>query len=83
MSSFTREMVPLLHLGQLLEKALFPIVKIIKQLRSTRIAFSPGNEGLPAILGDKFIDEFRNTLIRLDPIAVSAAKYRVFDIRER
>jgi len=82
-SSSVKEAVTQFYLSQPLEEALFPIVKIFEYFRPSRIAFTPRNKGFPAVLGDQLIDKFRNALIRLDPVTVSATKHRIFDIREQ
>lgn len=83
MNSRIREIVTQLYLRQLLKQVFFPVVEIVEHFRPSRIAFPSRNKSFSTVLGDQLVDKFRDTLIRLDPIAVPTTEHRIFDIRER
>ena len=63
------------YLGQLLEQKIFPAVKVVENLRSSCISFTSWQQRRTAVFTDELIHQPWDTLIGLNPVAISATKH--------
>jgi predicted metal-dependent hydrolase len=68
------------YLSQLLEQKILPAVKIVEHLRSTCISFASLHERSTAVLADELIHQPWNTLVRLNPVTISATEDCISDV---